>query len=204
MDAPGGGTETLDDGTTIKHGIFGDAYDYKTLPGTMYYNDKKIIFESLDSFEFYYDYEYQQFVVLTLDMSDLTDKDLHWMDEENALKTPKLSMNEGANKLDSDDLYSAGTAKKDKKIYYFYYSDGYKESCAGTKISTIITIDQDNKNNKENKDSNLKPSNTYTYSKYVIPEDVESPETMDEWLYNSFNNNLQTIISNYRSALADM
>ena len=184
--------ETLADGTMVTRYEWGDTYIYKALPATMYYNDKKIVLESIDAYESYNYYEYDEYVVMTLDFSDLTDKDIHRMDEEESFEEPYMFLDEGLNEFDSETMQYLGNIQKDKKKYYFFYADGYKESCTGTEVQPAIYIKQDETYNYKGSDE--KKTNSYYYFDYEIQENVEAPETMDDWLYEAFNEHVQDYV----------
>ena len=72
---------TLEDGTVVRESESGTDYTFKSLPFDIPYNDTFVTFESIEYYEDLLDYSHHLYCVITLDVSQLDDAQLHWLTE---------------------------------------------------------------------------------------------------------------------------
>lgn len=70
---------TLEDGTVVRESESGTDYTCKALPFDIPYNDTFVTFESIEYYEEVVDYSHHLYCVITLDVSQLDDEQLHWL-----------------------------------------------------------------------------------------------------------------------------
>lgn len=176
----------VDGGRIIYTSESGKQYTIDTLPFDMTYNDKTIKLSDVKYYETEQDYEYYGYMVVTLDISALDERDKHWLYEEERIKVSGL-YTDGNNHFDYEHLQELKPVEHDNKLYYVIksptYKNGYKESLVGTDASVHIDITQDETYERPstedaNKLLTFNKRDVYIYSKVLEGNDLGTLEDM--------------------------
>jgi hypothetical protein len=109
-------------------------------PHAMTISGKTAYLESIDIFELKTDHEYVGYLIVTIDRGELTDDDMHWI-----LKGYRYEWELDAyaswypDGLDSETLYFLACRYTDSHIYFFFHTDGQRNSLHGSSFYASIT-----------------------------------------------------------------
>lgn len=179
-DEEGHSVQTTDRGTTVF---------YDELPCKVEYNDG--IF-TLTDLQFYEDqgddYNYVLFAVASIDLSSLTDEQIHWLREED-LDVHAYATQE-KNDLDFSSLSKLGSLYlTDTKIMNIVFMSStfhsYRHSFSGTEVSAVVDARQEETYDYTSKDTGKVSKLHKQYSVHyqaIIPENLPSANTIDSSL----------------------
>ena len=178
---------TEEDGTTVKHEESGDTYIYESFPRTIIYKDYTLSLDAINFYEYNTDssgYPKNIIVSLRFDLSDLTDEEFYWFQEDNETTFDSdrpihssLNVTSEDNEFDYEDLMHLKTIfLLDSKYAVYYYtmypsSRNYRYSLAGEHISIGTYVKSGG--TFKYKDRDLDKTDTYYYFE-DIPETLET------------------------------
>lgn len=191
-------SEYEEDGTRVEESKSGKEVTIEKLPYDLEYNDKKITFNDVKIYLEESDYGYYILAVWDLDANSLTDKDLHWIDEEDAFDV-RMYISDDENAIDFESMsflcyYNAG----DELKAVFQYNDEVKNPVSeSAEFTCSFDIKQDEKYEYD-KDEYGSPeeknkTNKYTFYKNLTSADeVISTKEMDSELYKKIVDTLNS------------
>ncbi len=158
-------TSTDENGNLIYSSDSGVDITTETLPVTVKYNETDIKLKSVEFYEGYSKetYTYDLYTVIKLDVSNCSDEELHWLQEDVEVRTYVTCE---SNDYDFDDLTNLGKIfYPDTKEFVFVemtsYIDENRNSFSNSEVTICIDVTQEK--TYSYKDSNLHCRNTITY-----------------------------------------
>ena len=137
------------------------------LPATVKYNETDIKLKSVEFYEEYSEktYTYDLYTVIKLDVSNCSDEELHWLQEEDVEIRTYVTCE--SNDYDFDDLTNLGKILyPDTKEFVFVkmtsYADENRKSFSNSEVTICIDVTQEK--TYAYKDANLHCTNTLTYN----------------------------------------
>ena len=167
------------------------------LPATAKYNDTYITVENVEFYQNLVDYSHNLFAVITIDVSELDETQIHWL-RESDLDVSVYLTNE-KNEYDFSSMPNLGSLliKDQQKSYFVLTSSFLKENrydFAGSEAAIIVTVTQEEtydhvSSDNKHYDLNKKESVHYTTT---VPDNIPEAETIPnplykyvgEWLYD--------------------
>ncbi len=144
-----------------------------TLPYDMNFNGNTIVFDSVELFQgpSSSGYGYSIYAVATIDVSNLDEKDLYWLDQDFGHVYGTLQIDayitDDSNNLDFDSMMLGHSIYGDKRMYAFTLLEECKQPFNNAEVTVSISIEQDETYNYEAKDghvSELNKHNNYQYT----------------------------------------
>lgn len=139
----------------------------ENLPATVKYNETDIKLKSVEFYEGYSGktYTYDLYTVIKLDVSNCSDEELHWLQEEDVEIRTYVTCE--SNGYDFDDLTNLRKILyPDTKEFVFVemtpYSDENRKSFSNSEITICVDVTQEK--TYVYKDTNLNCTNTLTYN----------------------------------------
>ena len=178
-----------EDVARVEESKSGKEVTIKKLPYDLEYNDKKITFSDVKIYQEESDYGYYILAVWDLDANSLTDKDLYWIDEENAFDV-RMYISDDGNAIDFESMsflcyYNSG----DELKAVFQYNDELKNPVSeSAEFTCCFDIKQDEKYEYDKDEYGL-PEEENKTNKYVFYKDLTSADEvistkeMDSELY---------------------
>lgn len=183
--APEESMEIDEDGNYIHVSNLSTVYSPAELPYSVPYNETEIVFNSIDVYQDKYNSEYRVNVLITLDTSNLTEDEYHWLCEED-IEYESCSIKSEENNFDEDLSYRGRITGDDSLILVFYNRNGYRNSVEGYDISAQIWIQQQEMATYENSDGEIAKGNR-SHDILLTFEDIKPQSTNDipENIYNA-------------------
>jgi len=160
------------------------------LPGSLKYNDTSVSLESVRIFQSKYDYEYTLYVVTTVDVSNLSDDELHWFRESDFDSAVYLTNDKNKYDFDSMNLLGSLLLTDEKQIYFVYTTSFISEnrySFDSVELSVSLNTKQEETfeytNDKgEKTDLHRTESLGYNFTQDTTPDSIE---TLEQPLYEN-------------------
>lgn len=176
------------DGNRIEYSERGKSVSINSLPCTIEYNDSTFELTGIDMYESYSEETYSYFLygVVTFDVSNLTDAEVHWLQED--MRAYMLYDAEKAeDKYDFHHMTKLGSLHLTDTHELFYafvpsYFTAYRDSFSGSSCSFSFDVKQQ-ETYAYDKDTDLNKEYSYTYI-FNIPTDMEDSESIDRPLYD--------------------
>ena len=193
---------TYRDSDIIYESESGKSYSIDALPYDMVYNDITIKLLSSEYYQSKTDHGYNIYVVLNLDISDLSDDDLYWIEKDEALAS-RVYLDKGKNNINFDGMSELCylDVKGVRKIAFWNHEE-YRYDFEATEATISIDIDQNETykyKSDEGKTTLLNKTYTYFFNYTIEGTDIKSESDIDSTLYNkmikSFDN-LKDIYNN--------
>ena len=175
-----------DNGDLVTTSNSGNTVMASSLPAPILYNDSSFSFASVEAYEVCSDYEYYLYLVAELDLSDLTDSEKHWLQED---LSKRAYISSEANSLDFDPATVLGTLFDGDKAYVVFtssFSKSYRHSFSNSVALVIIVAEQEathDYTDAEGKTYKLHNREEVDY-KLTIPSSLPSAESIPEPLYS--------------------
>ena len=160
-------------------------YSPVSLPYSVPYNESELIFDSVDVYQDKYNSEYQVYVLITLNTSNLTEDEYHWLCEED-IEYESCSIKSEENNFDEDLSYRGKITGDNSLTLVFYNRNGYRNSVEGYDISAQIWIQQQEMATYENSEGEIAEGNR-SHDVLLTFEDIKPQSTNDipENIYNA-------------------
>lgn len=154
------------------------------LPISVPYNDKSITLTDVSFYQNCTDYSYNLFVVITMDVSELDDNEIHWLRESDIKVNSYITCD--ANGYDFDSASQLGSIlwTDTKNLVFVKTSSFSKENRYGfesSEISTNIAVTQED--TFEYKDTELNKTEEITYET-TIGDSITDAEQIEKPLYD--------------------
>lgn len=174
----------------------------KDLPSDMKLNDSKLTLKDISLYQSYYNYEWYVYATITLDISDLTEQEKHWIDKDatetfdsDKIINPDIYLTCEDNLIDSDSMAKYGYADIDDcRIFFFGKSTTYKNDFKNSEINASISIQQDEtykSTSKDGKEYSLNKYNDYSYKMKDIVKDIN---VMPKEILEAFNDKISSML----------
>ena len=160
-----------------------------TLPANVTYNDTHLTVKSINAYQSYTSYQYTLFLVITLDVSVLTDAQLHWLRESDMRVNAYLTSE--ANEDDFDSMPKLGSllhadGKTLQVVLTSSFWDENRYDFSESEITLNIELKQEETyeytgSDREVVDLNKTHSLHYTVT---LPKRLPEAETISEPLYS--------------------
>jgi hypothetical protein len=150
----------FEDGTFVIRSEYSTTYMFETLPYAMEYDGSELVLVEAYTLMQEIDYEYGGVFCFVADVSKLTDRQLHWLLEEDV--ESRAYIDGGKNEFDFTGLRSLGKVYDDRYLYFCFMADSVNRNpIDGSEVSLSSTL---------NNALNSEPAElVYTYS-YTISE----------------------------------
>lgn len=194
---------TEEDGTRVEQGESGDTYFLKSLPRTIAYDDKEIVLNNISFYEDKTEHAYVLYALVDFDMSNLTDDDIYWMQEDGDLDVT-IYMDDEDNEFDNESLSFLRKVHLTDGTYRFAFwlGDSYRYSLSGKTCDLCVYINQGGKFEYKNDDGEIREldkRDTYYYFGCPIPEQLETSDSIDEFTYNAMLEGFQNKLDFYKN-----
>lgn len=194
---------TEEDGTRVEQDDRGDTYYLESLPRTIVYDDKEIILNSISFYEDKVDHAYAFYALVDFDMSNLTDDDIYWMQEDGDLDV-SIHITDEENEFDFKDFSFLRKIHLSDGTYRFAFTlrDKYRYSLSNKSCSLIVYMTQGGKYEYKSDDgevSELDKCDTYYYFGCPIPEQLDTSDSIDEFTYNAMLEGFQNQLEFYKN-----
>ncbi len=169
-----------------------------TLPYDMDYNGKTIIFDSVELFQgpSSSGYGYSIYAVATIDVSNLDEKDLYWLDQDYGQPYATFEIyafiTDESNKLDLETMKLSHALNGKKRKYVFTLRNEYKQSFDNAEVTISISIKQDESYNFKSDDG--KESELNKHNEYKFTAEAKGGSELKD--INSMDKDLLQFISN--------
>lgn len=188
-----------EDGNSTYESSRGTRITYDSLPGKVDYNGVPITLTDVSAYEIKSDesYSYTLYVVARVDVSQLSDEQIHWLREEDI--DMRIYLTSEQNGYDFDTLSQLGSLFiTDLHYIDFVYMtsvlDSNRNSFGGSELSVSLDVTQEKTyvfTNDDGKENDLHKVNSISYH-YDIPDSVPSSGEIEEplgsqiaeWLYD--------------------
>ncbi len=199
--------ETEADGTSVYHKESGDLYYIETLPRNIVYDGKEVTVKSINFYEDKENHAYSFYALVDFDMSDLTDDDIYWMEKDNDLEV-SVYVDDEDNEFDNERLSLLCKVRLSDSTYRFAFQMGgsYRYSLCGKNCNLMIDMTQGGKYKYKNKDgeiTELDKIDSYDYIGYLIPEELETSDAIDEVTQKAMVEGLKNEIEFYKDIYDD-
>lgn len=144
-----------------------------TLPYDMNYNGNTIVFDSVELFEgpSSSGYGYTIYAVATIDVSNLDEKDLYWLDQDFGHVYGTFQINayirDNSNDLDFESMMLGHSVYGDKRMYAFTLLEECKQPFNNAEVTVSISIEQDETYNYEAQDGHVSEQNKHNEYQYT-------------------------------------
>lgn len=144
-----------------------------TLPYDMDYNGNTIVFDSVELFQgpSSSGYGYNIYAVATIDVTNLDEKDLYWLDQDYGQPYGTFEIyafiTDESKKLDLETMKLSHTLYGEKRKYVFTLQNEYKQSFDNAAVTILISIKQDELYNfklDDGKEGELNKHNEYKFT----------------------------------------
>ena len=159
------------------------------LPHNIPYNGNNFSLEDISFYELCSNYEYCLFIVITLDVSGLSDADIHWLRESDLSVTAYITSE--ANDVDFDPASRLGSLllTDDSKLIYVQTSSFFNEnrhSFASSDRSVVISATQEETYEYRNSKGEISDRNKVEELHFMgnTGESIPDTETIGEPLYS--------------------
>ncbi len=178
-----------DDGNFVIEGTGTRTVMVDQLPHNIPYNGNNFSLEDISFYELCSNYEYCLFIVITLDVSGLSDADIHWLRESDLSVTAYITSE--ANDVDFDPASRLGSLllTDDSKLIYVQTSSFFNEnrhSFASSDISVVISATQEETYEYRNSKGEISDRNKVEELHFMgnTGESIPDTETIGEPLYS--------------------
>lgn len=186
---PASTTATDDNGNTTMTGKSGDTTIADNLPCAIKYNGKNVYLKSVDFYEHYDDggtYSYFLYCVVTFDVSELDNADVHWLQKEDADVYALYNEPEKENDTNFKHIGKLGSLfveESGELLYAFAPSNfsAYRNSFGGKGYAVSMDLKQE-ETYETPKSSELRKVNRITYFG-DIPESMPDSEEIPQPIY---------------------
>lgn len=159
----------------------------KSLPCDVFYNDTIVTLSSVDVFELYQNYEYYIFIIGSIDLSNLSDAEKHWLLEEDIDIDAYITSQK--NKMDFESASALGTLHvTDKNTLYYVAISPVTKNCrhsfAEAKISFVLSVKQEETHDFTRKDGtigSINNRNSIHYS-FTLPAELQTTDAISDYL----------------------
>lgn len=193
------------DGSTIFRSESGDSYTCKSIPFRMTYDGIGITYNSVNFYQDSTENGYNIYAVITIDTSEVSEKNLYWIEEDEAIE-PTVYLTNKKNKLDFDSMGFLCKYVDGKKIHYaFRMPSEYRYSFEETEIYASIDLQQSETYQYKDDDgeiSELNKCNSYGFE-YTIEHasELSTTDSIDHELYMAMVDGLKNIKNTYEDML---
>ena len=186
---PASTTATDDNGNTTRTENSGDTTIAENLPCAIKYNGKNVYLKSVDFYEHYDDggtYSYFLYCVVTFDVSELDNADVHWLQKEDANVYALYNEPEKENDINFTHIVKLGSLfieESGELLYAFAPSNfsAYRNSFGGKGYAVSMDLKQE-ETYETPKSSELRKVNRITYFG-DIPESMPDSEEIPQPIY---------------------
>lgn len=162
----------------ISSSDYGNTYSSSNIPFDIPYGDKNVSCVSAELYQGESEHGYYLYAVVSVDVGELSESDLYWMDEEEDFRVGIRIHNEN-NGLESERLGKLCALKIDNIIHHaFHLGNEYQYSFDNSELSLFFDVD-----------------NEKLYDTYMCSTDVNTARNtkdIDEDLYSAMAESLQT------------
>lgn len=186
---PASTTATDDNGNTTRTENSGDTTIAENLPCAIKYNGKNVYLKSVDFYEHYDDggtYSYFLYCVVTFDVSELDNADVHWLQKEDADVYALYNEPEKENDTNFKHIGKLGSLfveESGELLYAFAPSNfsAYRNSFGGKGYAVSMDLKQE-ETYETTRNSELRKVNRITYFG-DIPESMPDSEEIPQPIY---------------------
>ena len=180
---------TDSDGNRIEYSERGKSVNIDNLPCTIEYNGSTFELTGIDMYESYSEetYSYFLYAVVSFDVSNLTDAEVHWLQKEDTMAYMLYDENRAEDEYDFTHMAELGSLylTDTHELFYVFtpsYFTAYRDSFAGAYCSFSINVQQE-ETYVYDKDTDLNKEYRYAYS-FDIPTDMADSESIERPLYD--------------------
>lgn len=190
-------TYSDDDGNFVVEDVGRKTVMIDEIPYSVPYNEKKVTLESVRFFENCPRYSYNLFVVITLDVSDLSEAEIHWLRESDLSVSTYITNEENGYDFSRASILGNLLLTDTNKLIFVQTSSFFNEnrhSFQNSDISVSVTVTQEETyqyKNSKGEVSNQNRTEEITYRTTIseaIPdaEEIEKPlyDYVADWLYS--------------------
>jgi len=167
------------------------------LPISVPYNEKSVTLTDVSCYQNNTDYSYNLFIVITLDVSNLDDSELHWLRESDMDVTSYITCEANDYDFDSASLLGNILWTDRKELVFVNTSSFFKENrhgFEGSELSTSISVSQEDTyeyKNSSGETSDLNKTEVITYE-MTIGDAITDAEKIEKPLYDHIVDWLQS------------